>query len=93
MIVTLNDIHVSFGPEIVLDEMELQLHPGEKVGMVGANGTGKSTILKLIIGQITPDKGKVIKSKSLRIGYLPQEAAFSGQRTVLEEMHAAFPHV
>ena len=87
-IVTLNDIHVSFGPEIVLDKLELQLHPNEKVGMVGANGTGKSTILKLITGQLTPDIGKVITKKGLRIAYLPQEASFSGTRTVLEEMHA-----
>ncbi len=87
-IVTLNDIHVSFGSEIVLDKLELQLHPGEKAGMVGANGTGKSTILKLITGQLNPDIGKVIKQKGLRIAYLPQEATFSGNRTVLEEMHA-----
>ncbi len=87
-IVILNDIHASFGPEVVLDKLELQLHPNEKVGMVGANGTGKSTILKLITGQLQPDMGKVIKQKGLRIGYLPQEAGFSGRRTVLEEMHA-----
>ena len=87
-IVTLNDIHVSFGPEVVLDKLDLQLHPNEKVGMVGANGTGKSTILKLITGQLTPDIGKVITRKGLRIAYLPQEASFSGTRTVLEEMHA-----
>ena len=51
-IVTLSDIHVAFGPEVVLDQLRLQLHSGEKVGMVGANGSGKSTILKLIVGQI-----------------------------------------
>jgi ATP-binding cassette subfamily F protein 3 len=87
-IVTLQDIHVAFGPEIVLDHLDLQLHPGEKVGMVGANGSGKTTILKLITGQVTPDMGRVIRQKGLRIGYLPQEATFSGERTVLEEMHA-----
>ena len=59
-IVTLNDIHVAFGPEVVLDKLDLALHPGEKVGMVGANGTGKSTILKLITGQLTPDMGRVM---------------------------------
>ncbi|TKJ35311.1 MAG: hypothetical protein CEE38_15910 [Planctomycetes bacterium B3_Pla] len=87
-IVTLNDIHVAFGSEVVLDRMNLTLHPGEKVGMVGANGAGKSTILKLIIGRIDPDMGRVAKRKGLRIGHLRQETVFSGGRTVMEEMHA-----
>jgi len=87
-IVTLNDIHVAFGSEVVLDRMNLTLHPGEKVGMVGANGAGKSTILKLIIGRIDPDMGRVVKQKGLRIGHLRQETVFSGDRTVMEEMHA-----
>jgi ATP-binding cassette subfamily F protein 3 len=87
-IVTLNDIHVSFGPEVVLDKLNLQLHTGEKVGMVGVNGSGKSTILKLIVSQIKPDIGKVSTQKGLRVGYLPQEAVFNGERTVMEEMYA-----
>lgn len=92
-IVTLSDIHVAFGPEVVLDRFNLQLHPGEKVGMVGANGSGKSTILKLIVGEVQPDIGRVSKQKSLNIGYLSQETAFSGNRTVLEEMHAGVEHL
>jgi ATP-binding cassette subfamily F protein 3 len=87
-VVTLQDIHKAFGPEVVLDRLSLQLHAGEKVGMVGANGSGKTTILRLITGQVPPDMGRVIRQKGLRIGYLPQEATFSGQHTVLEEMHA-----
>jgi len=92
-IITLQDIHKAFGPEVVLDQLSLQLHAGEKVGMVGANGSGKTTILKLITGEIRPDMGKVIRQKGLRIGYLPQEASFSGERTVLEEMHAGVEHL
>ncbi|MHC4434459.1 MAG: ATP-binding cassette domain-containing protein, partial [Planctomycetota bacterium] len=92
-IVTLSDIHVAFGPEVVLDKLNLSLHPGEKVGMVGANGAGKSTILKLIAGQIAPDIGRVAKQKGLNIGYLQQEAAFSGQRSVMDEMHAGVEHL
>jgi len=92
-IVTLHDVHRSFGPEVVLDQLSLQLHAGEKVGMVGPNGSGKSTILKLITGQVEPEMGRVAKQKGLRIGYLPQEATFSGQRTVLEEMHAGVDHL
>ncbi len=92
-IVTLQDVHKSFGSEIVLDQANLQLHPGEKVGMVGPNGSGKTTILKLITGGVEPDMGRVIRQKGLRIGYLPQEATFSGERTVLEEMHAGVEHL
>ncbi|UCE50076.1 MAG: ABC-F family ATP-binding cassette domain-containing protein [Phycisphaerales bacterium] len=92
-IVTLNDIHVAFGPEIVLDKLDLTLHPGEKVGMVGANGAGKSTILKLITGQLTPDVGRVVRQKGLRIGYLQQETTFGGDRTVMEEMHVGVDHL
>ena len=92
-IITLRDIHKAFGPEVVLDRLNLQLHPCEKVGMLGANGSGKSTILKLIIGKIDPDIGQVLRQKGLRIGYLPQEPAFSGDRTVLQEMHAGVEHL
>lgn len=92
-IVTLSDIHVAFGPEVVLDKLNLQFHPGEKVGMVGVNGSGKSTILKLIVGQIEPDMGKVVRRKALRIGYLAQETAFSGNHTIMEEMHAGVKHL
>ncbi len=92
-VVTLQEVHKSFGSEVVLDQLNLQLHAGEKVGMVGANGSGKTTILNLITGRIAPDMGRVIRQKGLRIGYLPQEATFSGERTVLEEMHAGVEHL
>ncbi len=92
-IVTLTDIHIAFGSEVVFDHMALQLHAGEKVGMVGANGAGKSTIFKLILGEHQPDIGQVIIQKGLRIAYLPQESSFDGQKTVLEEMHAGVDHI
>ena len=92
-VVTLSDIHVAFGSEVVLDQLNLQFHPGEKVGMVGVNGSGKSTILKLIIGEIESDMGRVSKQKALNIGYLSQETTFSGNRTIMEEMHAGVEHL
>jgi ATP-binding cassette subfamily F protein 3 len=92
-IVTLRDVHIAFGSEVVLEKLNLQLHPGEKVGMVGANGSGKTTILRLIAGQIDPDMGRVVKRGGLRIGYLPQETTFSGDRTVLEQMHVGAEHL
>jgi ATP-binding cassette, subfamily F, member 3 len=92
-LVTMQDIQITLGAELVLDRMSLYLHPGETVGMVGANGSGKSTILKLIVGALKPDMGEITKTKSLRIGYLAQEATFCGRRTVLEEMHASVEHI
>ncbi len=92
-IAALHDVHRSFGSEVVLEKINLQLHAAEKVGMVGPNGSGKSTILKLITGQVEPDMGRVIKQKGLRVGYLPQEATFTGHHTVLEEMYAGVDHL
>src|SRR3990172_6325042 len=86
-IVTLRAIHKSFGSDVVLEGLHLQLHAGEKVGMIGANGSGKSTILRLILGQIPPDLGEVVKGKGLRIGYLPQEPMLDGDLTVWQEIH------
>ena len=85
-IVTLREIHKAFGPEVVFDRLGLQLYAGEKVGMVGPNGSGKSTILKLIVGQTEPDMGQITKRKGLRIGHLPQEPTFSGERTVMRSL-------
>ena len=85
-IVTLHNIHKSFGSEVVLDKLSMQLYPGEKVGMVGANGSGKSTILRLILGHTKPDIGQITVQKGLRIGYLPQEPDFDNKKTVMQQM-------
>ncbi len=92
-LVAIQDVHKAFGADVVFETLRLQLYAGEKVGMIGANGSGKSTILKLILGDIPADKGEIIRQKGLRIGYLPQEATFDGQRTVLEEMHKGVEHI
>ncbi len=92
-IVTFHDVNKMFGTECVFDGLSLPFYEKEAVGMVGANGSGKSTILKLILGQIQPDVGRVVITKGARIGYLPQESSFDGAKTVLEEMHAGVDHL
>ena len=87
-IVTLKDIHVSFGPEVIFDKAGASLYRGEKVGLVGPNGCGKTTLLNVILGTVEPDIGEIKKSKALKVGYLAQEPNFRDDRTVLEELHA-----
>ena len=70
----LNIEHVSkvFGEKVVLDDVSYGVHQGDKIGIIGINGTGKSTILKIIGGLEEPDEGQVITQNGLRITYLPQ---------------------
>ena len=87
-IVTLRDVRKSFGAQVVLEGLNLSLYAGQKVGMVGPNGSGKTTILRLLRGDIQPDLGQITRQKGLRVGFLRQEAVFDDSLTVMEQMHA-----
>ncbi|MFA5293868.1 MAG: ABC-F family ATP-binding cassette domain-containing protein [Phycisphaerae bacterium] len=86
-IVTLKNIHISFESQVIFDRLDLKIYPAEKIGLVGSNGCGKTTLLKLILGIMQADAGDVHQRKGLRIGYLPQEPVFNGHKTVFEELH------
>lgn len=87
------DIHKSFGPEVVFSGMSLHLYAGQKVGLIGPNGCGKTTLFKMILGTEVPDMGHLTFAGDLKIGYLPQEPSFDGQKSVLEEMHDGMSEV
>ncbi len=74
----------------VLRDVSWEVKPGDRVGLVGVNGAGKSTQLKIITGEIEPTAGQVIRPSDLRIGYLNQEFDVDPRRTVREEMFSAF---
>jgi ATP-binding cassette subfamily F protein 3 len=74
----------------VLRDVSWEVKPGDRVGLVGVNGAGKSTQLKIITGEIEPTAGQVIRPADLRIGYLNQEFDVDPCRTVREEMFTAF---
>ena len=92
-IISIQNAHKSFGSEVVFDELNLQFRANEKIGMVGANGSGKTTIIKLILGLTKPDMGDVIIEKGLRMAHLPQEPIFDQSKTLMEEMHAGVEHI
>ncbi len=92
-IVSLKDVSLSYGAEEVFGRLDLNIYPDEKVGLVGPNGCGKTTLLKLVCGQLTPDLGEIRQRKNTVMGYLPQEPVFSGERTVSEELCAGATEV
>ena len=87
------DTHKAYGPEVVFSGLNLHLYAGQKVGLVGPNGCGKTTLLRMLLGTEPPDMGKLTLAGDLKIGYLPQEPSFDGQKTVLEEMHDGMAEV
>jgi len=78
-----------YGPEPVLDGVTFDLRPGERVGLVGPNGTGKTTLLKILAGREEADAGSIIAHPSLHIGYLEQQPQWQPGRTLIEEAKSA----
>jgi ATP-binding cassette subfamily F protein 3 len=71
------------GQRDLLTNVSFHIHPGERVGLIGANGAGKTTLFHVLLGDAEPDSGSVAGSKSLRMGYLPQQWVMSEEKTVL----------
>ncbi len=83
-ILTLNDVSLAYGHLPLLDKVDLQIAGGERVCLVGRNGTGKSTLLRVISGVAEPDDGEIWRKDTLRISYLEQEVAANTAHTVFE---------
>lgn len=90
----LNIEHVSkiFGEKRIFDDVSYGIHEGDKIGIIGINGTGKTTLLKIIAGIEEPDEGQVIKQNGLRITYLPQNPEFPEGATVLSYVNEGKEH-
>src|SRR5512139_1073522 len=80
----------SFGAEDIFREVSFAVAKGARLALVGPNGIGKTTLLRILVGLEEPSSGKVTRAKSLRIGYLPQEADFQLQGTVWDACQAVF---
>ena len=81
-----SEIRLSYGTQILLDGISLTVAPGEKVALVGRNGCGKTSLLKILSGENPPDAGDISRRRGLRIGYLPQEFELNPEATVLENI-------
>lgn len=90
MLFRFEDVHKSYGADEILSGITFQINPGEKVGLVGRNGAGKTTIFRLLLGQELPDKGQVIRANNLSIGLLAQQHRVVVGKTVLESALGVF---
>ena len=86
LLLTAEKISKSYTEKILLKDVVFGISSGDKIGLIGTNGTGKSTLLKIIAGMETPDAGTVTKSGGVRIGYLPQNPVFEDGITVLKQV-------
>jgi ATP-binding cassette subfamily F protein uup len=83
-----NGLAIAFGAAPLLADVTLSVAPGEKVGLVGRNGCGKTSLLKILTGETAPDVGEVFRRRGLRVGYLPQEFELAGDQTVQQNIEA-----
>jgi len=84
------DISKSFAAEPILSGINLQIQSGERIGLVGVNGVGKSTFLKILTGQMFPDSGEIRKGKQVQVGYLAQNSGLQSENIIWDEMITVF---
>jgi ATP-binding cassette subfamily F protein uup len=87
-LLAVNDLALAYGHEHLLKELTLSVAPGEKVGLVGRNGCGKTSLLRILAGHQNADSGEVTRKRGLRIGYLPQEFELDANLTVRQNIEA-----
>lgn len=87
-LLSVNEIRLTYGYQTLLDGVTFAVSAGEKVGLVGRNGCGKTSLLKILAGAQRPDSGEVSRRKALRVGYLPQEFELDPEKSVHENIAA-----
>ncbi|GMB10500.1 MAG: ATP-binding cassette domain-containing protein [Candidatus Improbicoccus devescovinae] len=87
------NLNHSFGDKILYKNAEFKIFKGEHVGLVGQNGTGKSTLLKSLTGEITPDSGSIVWDNNMRVGYLDQHAEINKNFSIFEYLKTAFDYL
>lgn len=89
----IHNLSVSFGGSYLFEEVTFRLGLGDRVGLVGKNGAGKSTMLNILAGDFKPDSGQIATEKEVKLGFLRQDIDFEQGRTVLEEAYEAFTEI
>src|SRR5918997_1463951 len=94
MLAGLQNVTFEFGARVIVRDATWHIHPNERIGLVGYNGTGKSTLLKVLVGEYQPSKGTVERSRATTIGYLHQDLlSFDTNESILDVALHAFDRV
>ncbi|MBP3509261.1 ABC-F family ATP-binding cassette domain-containing protein [Oscillibacter sp.] len=91
MLLSAEHISINFGSRQLLEDVNFYLNEGDKTGIIGINGTGKSTFLKVLAGAIEPDEGRISRNPNVQVSYLPQNPVMDDNATVLEQVFLHFP--
>ena len=90
-LVAAKDLSLAFGPKVVLDRASFAIGPHDRIGLVGANGTGKSSLLRILAGVSHPDQGELVFRRGARAGYLPQDVASLPDLPVIDAVLSTVP--
>lgn len=94
MLAGFQNVTFEFGARVIVEDATWHIHPNERIGLIGYNGTGKSTLLKLLVGEYQPSRGEVIRSRNTSIGYLHQDLlSFDTNESILQVALGAFESV
>src|SRR4026209_2498752 len=94
MLLGLQNVTFEFGARVIVEDATWHIQPNERIGLIGYNGTGKSTLLKLLVGQFQPSKGTVERSRGVTMGYLHQDLlSFDTKDSILSVALGAFEKI
>lgn len=91
--ISINNLSVEFSAKSLFDNISYVINPRDKIALVGKNGAGKSTMLKIIAGLQRPTSGSVAVPQGVTIGYLPQQMVLTDSLTVVDEVKKVFSHI
>src|SRR5512139_2759815 len=90
-LVSARELTLAFGADAILDGASFAIGPHDRIGLVGPNGTGKSSLLRILSGERSPDTGSLVFRRGARVGYLPQDVSSLPEGTIVESVLSSVP--
>ncbi len=92
ILLNIEEISKAYTDRVLMEKISFSIHEGDRIGLIGINGTGKTTLLRLLTGLEEPDEGRIIRSRGLNIEYMPQNVEFDLNSSILDEVFKGESH-